>query len=219
MKKNGIYGELRLPKNEIIYPHYLKDYKKIETTHLENGYKLKIDIYNLMFSQGNLFEKKRISFFGKNETIVDMFSGIGYFSIPIAFYSKPNVIYSIELNPLSYYYLCENIKINHLENIIIPIFGNCKTNKFINTADRVIMGYIGNTKNYLEYGIKFIKRSGGILHYHDTTLLKYYPLKQIELINREAKKQNKKVAITNVRIIKKYSPKVVHIVIDAYIKE
>jgi len=79
-----------------------------------------------MFSKGNLTERKRlVDQVKEGETIVDMFSGIGYFSLGLAKFSKAKKIYAIELNPESYHYLWENIKLNKVEDKIIPVFGNC----------------------------------------------------------------------------------------------
>ena len=44
-----------------------------------------------------------------------MFAGIGYFTIPIAVHSNVKKIYAIEINPVSYNFLCENIKLNKVE--------------------------------------------------------------------------------------------------------
>ncbi len=188
IQNKGIYGNLRIPTNEIIYPISSKSKNIIETIHIENKCKFKLDIYNLMFSKGNLFEKIRmINIINNNEIIVDMFAGIGYFSIPIGVHSKPKRIYSIELNPRSYYYLCENIKMNNLEKIVIPIFGDCKYNIHRGISDRVIMGYIGDdTSKYIDYAIENLKFSGGYLHYHESTPIKFFPLKQINLIKKKA---------------------------------
>ncbi len=56
-----------------------------------------------MFSSGNMNERIRMSNISKpNEVVVDLFAGIGYFTLPIAVYSKPKKIYACEKNPISY---------------------------------------------------------------------------------------------------------------------
>ena len=65
-----------------------------------------------MFAKGNVSERKFLpTLVHKDEIIVDMFAGIGYFSLGIGKYSKASKIYSIELNPESYKYLDINIKL------------------------------------------------------------------------------------------------------------
>jgi len=81
--------------------------------HKEHDVIYRFNITKIMFSKGNLNERRLLaSFVKKGEIIVDMFAGIGYFSLPIAKHSAVERIYSIELNPLSYKFLCENIKRN-----------------------------------------------------------------------------------------------------------
>ena len=79
---------------------------------------------------------------GKGEIVVDMFAGIGYFSIPMAVHSKPEKIVSIEINPESFNYLKENLRLNRVEDIISPVLGDCSTAAPEGIADRVIMGYM-----------------------------------------------------------------------------
>ncbi|MHA1410291.1 MAG: class I SAM-dependent methyltransferase, partial [Candidatus Odinarchaeia archaeon] len=114
LKKGGIKGEFRKPNIEVIAGD-----SNTEVMHKENECIFKFDVRKIMFSKGNISERKRIaSFVKENETIIDMFAGIGYFSINIAKHAKPKKIIAIELNPVSYRYLLENIKINKLNKII-----------------------------------------------------------------------------------------------------
>jgi tRNA G37 N-methylase Trm5 len=80
-----------------------------------------------------------------DEIIIDMFAGIGYFSLAIAKFSSPKMIYSIELNPVSFEYLVKNIEINKLVQKITPISGDSaievpKLSERGIKADRIIMG-------------------------------------------------------------------------------
>ncbi len=207
----GIEGQLRQPKREILAG------SSTETVHKENGCLFKLDVTKVMFSKGNLYEKKLMSSVGSDETIVDMFAGIGYFSIPIAVHAKPRKIISIELNPESFSYLRENISLNHVENIIETRNGDCARLTPENVADRVIMGYVGTTHHYLEYGIRAIKEEGGMLHYHETTPESLVFERPVSRIKEAALRERKQVEIRDCRRVKKYSPGVWHVVVDAWI--
>ena len=148
-----------------------------------------------------------------NETVIDMFAGIGYFSIPIGVHSNAKEVISIEINPNSYGFLCDNVKLNKLDNMT-PILGDCKveTPKF--KADRIVMGYVKTTHHYLKVAIDSLNE-GGILHYHETVPEKLIGTRPIERII--AQSGNRDVELLKINKIKKYAPGVEHVVIDARI--
>jgi len=126
----GIGGQFRQPERKLIIGSHT------ETIHRENQCLFKMDVTGIMFSKGNLRERKRMSMVGAGEVVVDMFAGIGYFSIPMAVHARPEQVISIEINPVSYGYLRENIQLNHVEDIIV-----CRLYASLPEA-----GYNGNQK-------------------------------------------------------------------------
>ncbi len=209
----GIEGQFRQPKRELLLGN------ETETIHKEHGCFFKQDVTKVMYSKGNLEERKRMSRLGEGEVIVDMFAGIGYFSIPMAVHSRPKKIIGIEINPESFAYLKENIRLNKIEDIFSPICGDCSKVAPDGTADRVLMGYVGTTHHYLGAAIKTLKKSGGILHYHETVPESLARTRPKERIEEVACALGKKVKILETRRIKKYSPGVLHVVVDARIFE
>ncbi len=206
----GVKGTFRLPQREVIAGD-----SNTETIHRENACVFKLNAAKIMYSKGNLAERKRMSELGKGETVVDMFAGIGYFSIPMAVHSKPERIIAIEINPVAFEYLKENIKLNKVEHIIEPICGDCSEVTPAGIADRVIMGYL-NAYEFLEHGIHALKHNG-VLHYHEAVpeAVMHRP---VERVVEEAKRQGRKAEITGMRRIKKYAPGVWHVVVDAIIR-
>ena len=209
----GIEGQFRQPKRELLLG------SRTETVHKEHGCFFKQDVTKVMYSKGNLDERKRMSKLGQGEVVVDMFAGIGYFSIPMAVHAQPKKIISIEINPESFAYLKENVRLNHVEDIITPILGDCSRAAPEGVADRVIMGYVGTTHHYLEQAIKALKKSGGVLHYHETVPENLARTRPEERIKNAAGRLVKKVEVLATRRIKKYSPGVLHVVVDARIFE
>ncbi len=206
----GKEGVLRKPNLEFI----AGDPEATETIKLENGCYFKFDVKKVMFSPGNQYEKIRIAkMVREGEVIVDMFAGIGYFSIPIAKLSKAGKIYAIEINPDSYYYLIENIRLNETKNII-PILGDSRFVTPPKVADRVIMGHI-NCHGFIEIAINSL-REDGYIHYHEAVPLavKDRPIKRLEGV---ASRLNKNIKILSFRKVKNYSPGVIHAVVDAYV--
>lgn len=207
----GIEGQFRQPKRELLLG------TSTETIHKEHGCLFKQDVTKVMYSKGNLEERKRMSRLGKGEVVLDMFAGIGYFSIPMAVHSRPKKIISIEINPESFSYLKENIWLNHVEDIITPVLGDCSQAAPEGEADRVIMGYVAITHHYLEPAIRALKKNGGTLHYHETVHENLAWTRPEERIKRAAEKLGKKAEVLETRRIKKYSPGVLHVVIDVKI--
>lgn len=187
-----------------------------ETVHRENMCLFKLDATKVIFSKGNIFERARIPKLVKErETVVDMFAGVGQFSIPIAKHARPAKVYAIEKNRETFGYLVENIRINKVGHLISPIFGDCREVAPRGVADRVVMGIIHVTHTYLPTAISALKPSGGIIHYHETVpcrLLFERPVKRILSAT-----QGKRVEIIGKRVVKKYSPNVAHVVIDAFV--
>jgi tRNA wybutosine-synthesizing protein 2 len=159
----GITGTFREPKTKIIFGSRLT-----ETIHIENGIRFKLDPQRIMFSSGNMDERIRMATISnEDEIVVDLFAGIGYFTLPIAVHSKPKKIFACELNPVAYGYLCENIALNNVPNIVEPLKGDNRKVAPKSIADRVILGYFGDTHNFLNIALDCLKNHKGIIHYHD----------------------------------------------------
>lgn len=200
MQDHGIKGQYRTPDREIIVGSCT------ETVHKENGCLFKMDATKVMFSKGNMAERTLMSAYGDDETVVDMFAGIGYFTIPIATHANPEKIVSIEMNPMAYEYLLKNIKLNHAENIVEPRNGDCMDVTPEGIADRVIMGYVGTTHKYLKPAINAVKSEGGVLHYHETVPEDLIYKRPFERIENAARGSGRYAEILELRKIKNILP-------------
>jgi len=98
----GITGSKRKPKIEVI-----AGCKNTETLHKEHGARFLLDVSKIMWSKGNKKEKEIMMKAVKpGEIVVDMFAGIGYWSIFLA--KKAKKVYSIDINPIAIKYLQKN---------------------------------------------------------------------------------------------------------------
>ncbi|MFX1316691.1 MAG: class I SAM-dependent methyltransferase family protein [Promethearchaeota archaeon] len=187
--------------------------------HKEHGIIYRFDITKIMFSKGNVNERRYLATLVKDgEIIVDMFAGIGYFSLPIAKHASPEKIYSIEINPVAYNFLIENIKINHLEDVINPILGDSKKevlnlSKSGISADRVIMGVFPAPKDFIKEALSLTKDNGTTFHYEGIVSKEDFMI-LFEEFNEEARKIGYKSEIQGQRIVKSYGPRLNHIVLD-----
>ena len=210
-ERSHISGIQRIPDVEILYG------TNTETVHFENGIYYKLDVSKLMFSSGNIDEKLRMSSLDcTGETIVDMFAGIGYFTLPLAVHANAHKIIACEINPVSYNYLNENILLNNVQDIVCPILGDNNNLEGSRFADRIIMGYVHTTHQHLRKAFDLIK-TGGIIHYHDTYPLEIFPDAALENIKKAA--GSRKYSISHIREVKSYSPGVSHMVMDITVEQ
>ena len=208
MKIDHIQGTKREPVYKILYG------SETETINKENGCLFKLDLSKVMWSKGNNNERLRIAKLVEDgEIVIDMFAGIGYFSIPIGVHANAKQVYAIEINPNSYHFLCENIKLNKINNIV-PILGDCKVETQKLNADRIIMGYVKTTHHYLKVAIDSLNE-GGVIHYHETVPEKLMSSRPVERIIAQA--GNRDVELIKINKIKKYAPGVEHVVVDVRI--
>jgi tRNA wybutosine-synthesizing protein 2 len=190
--------------------------------HKEHEVRYKFDITKIMFSKGNINERKYLATLVKNdEIIVDMFAGIGYFSLPIAKHSMVKQIYCIELNPESYKFLVENIKINHLNDKIVSIEGNSKIevlklSKAGIRADRVIMGVFPAPKNYIKEALSLVKDNGTMFHYEGVVENEDFEI-LFQEFNGIASKEGFNCELISHRSVKSYGPHLFHAVLDIHV--
>ena len=170
-KKSEIKGIYRLRELSI-----LKGPDNPETIHKENKCVFKLDIKETYFSPRLVYERNRIatSQFNENENIIDLFAGVGPFSIQIA-KNHPVNIHSFDINPAAYKYLEDNIRLNEVNDKITAHnldVKNLVDKKSIlgetlkNSMDRVIMNLPEKSVNYIDVACFLLKESGGILHYY-----------------------------------------------------
>jgi tRNA wybutosine-synthesizing protein 2 len=198
-------GMIRKPNMELLAG------KGSETIHVENGCLFKLDVTRVMFSLGNQYERQRIARECNEEIVVDMFAGIGYFSIPCA--KRAEKVYSIEINPEAFKYLLDNKKLNNTKNLI-PILGDSMFITPEGIADRVVMGHLFCAE-FLPAAIRALEKRG-VIHYHESVPEKilWRPVFRVEKMCRELGKECK---ILNIRRVKNYAPGVVHVVVDAFV--
>ena len=141
---------------------------KTETEYKEFGCRFAVDVANAFFSPRLSTERERIAnLIQDGETMVNMFAGVGMFSI-MAAKKKKCAVYSIDINPIASK-LCEkNIEQNKLAGKVISING--ETSKIIDEelqdkADRTLMLLPERSDEFLDSAIKTTK-NGGIIHYY-----------------------------------------------------
>ena len=211
-----VSGELRTRNIEVIAGE-----KRTETLHKEYGLKFNLDVEKTYFSPRLASERKRITSLVKpGETIVDMFTGVAPFSIMIAKYASPKIIYAIDKNQDAVEYARQNIKRNNVLDKIEVIHADVK--KIHNIlegveADRIIMNLPFSAHLFFPYALKIIA---------DVCTIHYYTILEEERIQERFENLKKiaeenRIILTNLDIkkIKTYSPREFYIRIDIQAKK
>jgi tRNA (guanine37-N1)-methyltransferase len=211
-----VSGDFRLRKLE-----YVAGENKTVTVHRESGCQFSIDVAKCYFSPRLFFERMRIAKLVRNEeVVVNMFAGVGCFSIIIAKYSNAKKVYSIDVNPAAYHLMQENIRINSVFERVVPILGDAKDiiqTKLNRSADRVLMPLPEKALEYLPYAILALRNTGGWVHYYDFEHAKRNenPVEKVKL--KVAEKLQNLVAsfeIHSGRVVRSTGPNWYQVVLD-----
>ena len=163
---NSISGNYRLRSLE-----HILGANTTETIYNEHGCSYKTDLRKAYFSPRLSYERLRIAgLIKKGETVLNMFAGVGCYSIAIAKHAEPLKVISVDVNPCAFQYLRENIRLNSAEKTVVPIQGDAKKiteNRLQNAVDRVLMPLPERAYEYLDYAHLGLKPTGGWIHYYN----------------------------------------------------
>jgi len=158
------------------------------------------------------------------EVILNMFAGVGCYSISIAKHSEPLKVYSVDVNPSAFQYLHENIRLNRVADVVIPIQGDAKkvTEKELqNVADRVLMPLPERAYEYLGYAMLALKPAGGWIHYYGFE----YARKNEDPVEKAETKVSEKMRrlcsnfhVEFGRIVRPIGPRWYQVVLDIHVK-
>jgi tRNA wybutosine-synthesizing protein 2 len=205
-ERGYVDGVFRTPKMEIVYG------SETVTVHREGAILYKLDAAKLMFSSGNFDEKKRMGEMDcTGETVVDMFAGIGYFTLPLAKLAHAKRVIACEINPLAHSFLRQNLVLNQVESVVETYLGDNRTLPYEEVADRIVMGYVGSTEACLPKAMSLI-RKGGVIHYHEVCSIDDIPGKLVGAFERAA--GGRRFEVLQVKEVKAYAPCKSHMVID-----
>ena len=165
-KKGAVSGTYRLREFTVIAGE-----PKTETVHKEYGCRYYVDVAKAFFSPRLSFEHRRVaSLVEDGETIVDLFAGVGPFSVQIAKNHGNVNVYAVDANPDAVEYLKENIRINRVIGRVHPILGDARQvvkSKFSGVADRAIMNLPEKAIEFVDVACEAIKPSGGTVHFYN----------------------------------------------------
>jgi tRNA (guanine37-N1)-methyltransferase len=207
---NPVSGELRTRSLSIIAGK-----KRTLTTHTEYGLSFDVDVKTMYFSPRLASERKRVADLVKpGETVVDMFAGVAPFSIMIARYAKPRIVYAIDKNKEAVILAQQNVKQNHvLETVeVIHADANDIKNVVPKKADRIIMNLPFSAYNFFSLALCIAAKTC-IVHYYD--ILKEEDIEvRIDALKKIAAEHSYILSNVLIRKIKTYAPREFYIGID-----
>lgn len=137
-------------------------------THVDNRIRYQFDVTKCMFSAGNITEKLRIASFNcHGETVVDLFAGIGYFTLPYLVHAGASHVHACEWNPDAVKALKRNLVENGVSHRCTVHQGDNRQLPLSDLADRVNLGLIPSSEGSWLVACRLLKtKTGGILHIH-----------------------------------------------------
>jgi len=199
----------------------------------ENGITYHFDVTKSMFCAGNISEKLRVSKFDCfGEVVVDLFAGIGYFTLPYLLHARADHLYACEWNPASVIALKYNLEKHGLSEKCTVLEGDNRLVCPDDVADRVNLGLIPQSDISWRTACKTLKPAGGVLHIHGNVETKKDENKKekmdawahstgeaIKVILKEVKPDsNWRTKILHIECVKSYAPRVFHLVLDLQCK-
>ena len=162
-QSSPVEGDYRIRKLEI-----LAGDDKTETEYKEHGCRFKVDVEKAFFSPRLSTERERIAEIVEDgETIINMFGGVGMFSI-VAAKKKKCHVYNIDINPDAARLCSENILLNKLKGTVESIEGDASRvieEKLHDVGDRILMLLPERSDEFLESAIKAAKKKA-VIHYY-----------------------------------------------------
>ncbi|NXV96465.1 TYW2 protein, partial [Calonectris borealis] len=136
--------------------------------HVDNGIRYTFDVTKCMFSPGNITEKLRVASLPcSGEVLVDLYAGIGYFTLPYLVHAAAAFAHACEWNSHAVEALRRNLVLNGVQDRCRIHHGDSRQLELRDVADRVNLGLIPSSEEGWPVACRVLKKgTGGILHIH-----------------------------------------------------
>ena len=142
----------------------------------EHGIRQSYDLTRVMFSRGNVTEKKRFgtSCVRADELVLDMYAGIGYYTLPALILGKARHVTACEWNEHALHALRYNLEANGVgEDRATVLEGDCRASlkrlllRGDASFDRISLGLLPSSEGGWDVAVSCLNRGiGGWLHVH-----------------------------------------------------
>jgi tRNA (guanine37-N1)-methyltransferase len=184
---------------------HLAGERRTITVQKEYGLRYELDLSTVYFSPRLATERKRISDMAQpGERVIDMFCGVGPFSIMLAKTGKPSMVYAVDKNPEAIKYLIKNIEINKIKGIS-HVEGDAREMvPRLPRPDRFVMNLPHTAIDFLDVALAHVARKG-MIHLYLIMEAESEALIR-KSIARLAVSMGRGIAFKGVREVHTYSP-------------
>jgi tRNA (guanine37-N1)-methyltransferase len=162
-KAGAVSGQFRLRKLR-----WLTGAHRTSTIHHENGCRYYVDVAQTYFSGRLSTERLRVADqIQKGARVLDMFAGVGPYSILIA--RRGAKVVAVDVNPHATELLKQNAVLNKVQSQVIVLTGDIREvnrQSWQGQCDYVIMNLPGHAIKYLDIAITALKSIGGIIYFY-----------------------------------------------------
>lgn len=200
MLDSGVKGDFRI-----------RDLERIagtggsETVHKESGVRMLTDPAKVYFNPRLATERERVaSLVADGEVVIDMFAGAAPFGTVICKCARPEIVYSIDLNPEAERFARRNAEMNRIGNLV-PMTGDARELiRELPDADRIVMNLPQTAEEFLNDALGKLK-TGGTAHLHK--IMERADLEDFERrISEDASSKGFRISIARISELKTYSP-------------
>jgi tRNA (guanine37-N1)-methyltransferase len=144
--------------------------KRTVTVHRENGCVFHIDLSGVHFSPRLANERRLVAeSVMPGERVLNMFGGLGTFSVEIAKEDPSTVVFNIDINPEAIRLCLKNVLVNHLRGRVVTVLGDAKeasNTLFLGKMDRVLLPLPEKSHEYLDVAVSTLRHCGTV-HCYD----------------------------------------------------
>jgi tRNA (guanine37-N1)-methyltransferase len=164
-KKGGVSGPERIRPL-----HYLAGEPRTTTVHREFGCSFRIDLSKAFFSPRLATEHQRVARQVRGgERVVDMFAGVGPFSVLIAKTISDVRVEAVDSNPAAVNLIIENARANKVASKVHAHLGDADEvarRELYRAASRVIMNHPSASRQFVGAACNVLSSTGGVVHYY-----------------------------------------------------
>jgi len=188
----------------------------------EHACRFKVDVAKTYFSPRLSTERLRIAkIVGDNETIVNMFAGVGTYSVVLAKANRTCRVYSIDSNPAASELDKINAKLNKMQDRIVTICGDASEvikEQLAGQADRVVMPLPERAKEFVDAAVLALKQKGVVHYFAHVKADSKKASKELGLADAHNAFQKYDHDVTGVTVVREVGPRIYQIVADISVR-